>query len=221
MTGKKLSTPCVQVAVDSIDKAAIERVCRLLSGQGGMIIEAGTPTIKMFGIGICEQMSGWSGGAFIVADLKTMDVGDLEVVIASKGGADAAICSGVAEKATIDPFISECRKKGIVSFVDMMNVKDPVALLKSLAALPDGVSLHRGISAELAGEAQSFSRVRDVKSAYPKLVVASAGGINEKNSGEAIAAGADILVAGRFITGANDPVEALKKIRDTMGKVRQ
>lgn len=213
MPAKKIVTPCVQVAVDTMELRDVSRVCEALAHKEGLIIEAGTPTIKQFGIGIVGQMKKMSGDAFIIADLKTMDVGDLEAKIAALGGADAAICSGIAGKPTTDSFISECRKRGILSVVDLMGVKDANALLRSLAALPVGVSFHRNINAELSGEMHAFGRIAETRRAFPGILIASAGGIDPQSARQAVAAGADIVVVGRFITAAGDPADALAKIQ--------
>jgi hypothetical protein len=44
--------------------------------------------------------------------------------------------------------ITEARKTGIYSVMDMLNVPDPVKVVKSLAVKPDIVELHRAIDAE-------------------------------------------------------------------------
>ncbi|MDD5317541.1 MAG: orotidine 5'-phosphate decarboxylase [Candidatus ainarchaeum sp.] len=217
MPGKRLVTPCVQVAVDAVEKRDVARICEALAHREGVIFEAGTPTIKQFGIGIVGQMRQMAGDPFIIADLKTLDVGDLEARIAKNGGADAAICSGLAGKPTVRQFVSECGKLGVLSFVDMMGVKDPVGLLESLDEIPCGASFHRGIDAELAGEPHEFDRLSAAKKAFPRLVCASAGGIDAEKAGRAVAAGADVVVVGRFITSAADPVAALEKIEAAMG----
>jgi len=209
---RKLVVPCIQVALDNVNENETMRVCEQLPRDQRIILEAGTPLIKQCGIGIVRRIKQASGNAFVVADLKTLDVGALEVQIAGNGGADAAICAGVAGIPTIDSFVAEARKQGVMSFVDMMNVADARALLKGLKQLPDGVSLHRGIDAEVAGARSSLDAVKKLKSDFPSLKVAVAGGMDDKTAREAVKAGADVVVVGRFITGAQDPAQEAMRV---------
>jgi len=206
-----LETPCVQVALDFIDEETPLKVAEALRGKK-LIFEAGTPLIKQFGIGIVQKIkdAAKANGAspFVVADLKTLDVGALEIKIAKNGGADAAVCSGLASHSTIDSFISEASKQNIISIVDMMGVGDPSRVLTSLINPPEIVLLHRSIDSELAGEKRGFDALRNLKARFPHTKIAIAGGINAETGREAVAAGADILIVGRYITASADPAKA-------------
>lgn len=78
-----------------------------------ILIEAGTPFIKRYGAdGIRQIVNYWSmktipAGVlpYIVADLKTMDRGDTEVLMAKDAGASAAIGLGLSLIETIHNFI--------------------------------------------------------------------------------------------------------------------
>ena len=48
--------------------------------------------------------------------------------MAADASADAVVISGLAPVATMEKAIVEARKTGIYSVIDMLNVKDPVAL---------------------------------------------------------------------------------------------
>jgi len=211
-----LTIPCVQVAIDFTDESATLRVCELLARETGMILEAGTPLIKKCGIGIVRKMKQASGNKFVVADLKTLDVGALEVQIAKEGGADAAVVSGLAGAATINPFLSECKRVGIVSYIDMMNVRDSIGLLRQLNHLPDVVLFHRGIDSEGAGADHALENLPRVKSEFPGLKFAVAGGLNEKTAKIALHEGADIVIVGRFVTGVQNPAAAVRLISESL-----
>lgn len=208
MNLRPLATPCIQVALDTIDGKEALKIAKKLPISGRLIIEAGTPLVKSEGIGIVTKIKKAVPSAFVVADLKTLDVGSLEVEIALRGGADAAAASGLAPRETLESFIEACRKNGIRSIVDSLNVKDPSEVLLSLSTKPDIALLHRAIDAE-AGSAPSYLRVPELKKLG--VLVAVAGGMDPAAISEAKKLGGDIFVVGRYITGAADPAAAARQ----------
>jgi len=172
-----------------------------------LVLEAGTPLIKRYGLGVIREMRKIRPSSFIVADLKILDTGNLEARMAADETSDAVVVSGLASTATIDKAIEEANKTGIYVIIDMLNVDKPEIVLKSLKNKPDIVELHRAIDVE--DTAHAWGDIIKIKR-YCKLV-AVAGGIREDNISEALAAGADILVVGRAITAAKD-VEGAARI---------
>jgi len=165
----------------------------------------GTPLVKMLGVSVVKEIRAIRPGAFVILDLKTLDTGNLEVRLAADATADAVVISGLAPKKTLELSIREARKTGIYSIVDMLNVADPLALLKGLEMLPDVVELHRAIDMETS--AHAWNNIRDIQALARdgrRLLVAVAGGIRVDTEGEALDAGADILVVGRAITRSKD-----------------
>ncbi len=138
-----------------------------------------------------------------MADLKTLDTGNLEARMAADAAADGVVVSGLAPLSTIESAISEAKKTGIYSCIDMLNVKEPAGLLGRLSIKPDIVELHRAIDAEGA-ESHAWERITEVKEASPTSLIAVAGGIRMDNMQQALDAGADILVVGRAITKSKD-----------------
>lgn len=57
-----------------------------------------------------------------------------------------------------------------------------------------------------------LSKIREIREVY-KGDIEVDGGINDKNAGSVIEAGANIIVAGSYFFGAKDPVEAIKKLK--------
>jgi bifunctional enzyme Fae/Hps len=85
----------------------------------------------------------------------------------------------------------------------MLNVADPVKVVKSLKVKPDIVELHRAIDAE--DTAHAWGDIPSLKKAAGgKLLVATAGGIRVDVVKDAVKAGADIIVVGRAITASKD-----------------
>ena len=204
---KLWNPPYLQVAFDLTDLSAVLSVIDKLPINDHLVLEAGTPLIKRYGLGVVREMRKVRPSSFIVADLKILDTGNLEARMAADETSDAVVVSGLASTATIDKAIEEANKTGIYVIIDMLNVDKPEIVLKSLKNKPDIVELHRAIDVE--DTAHAWGNIIDIKK-YCKLV-AVAGGIREDNINEALAAGADILVVGRAITAAKD-VEGAARI---------
>jgi bifunctional enzyme Fae/Hps len=201
--------PYLQVALDLVDVSEVRRVLAALPDSDHMLIEVGTPLVKMLGMQVVKEIRSIRPGAFVILDLKTLDTGNLEVRLAADAAADAVVISGLAPVKTIELAIKEARKTGIYAIIDMLNVSDPLAVLKKLTNLPDVVELHRAIDNELSAHAWgSIPEMKALSSGNRKLIVAVAGGIRVDTIGSALAAGADVLVVGRAITRSKD-------IRDT------
>jgi bifunctional enzyme Fae/Hps len=204
---KLWNPPYLQVAFDLTDLSAVLSVLDKLPINDHLVLEAGTPLIKRYGLGVVREMRKVRPSSFIVADLKILDTGNLEARMAADETSDAVVVSGLASTATIDKAIEEANKTGIYVIIDMLNVDKPEIVLKSLKNKPDIVELHRAIDVE--DTAHAWGDIINIKK-YCKLV-AVAGGIREDNISEALAAGADILVVGRAITAAKD-VEGAARI---------
>jgi len=197
--------PYLQVAFDLVDVAEVRRVLSALPDSDHILIEVGTPLVKMLGMNVVKEIRAIRPGAFIILDLKTLDTGNLEVRLAADSTADAVVISGLAPKKTIELSINEARKTGIYSIIDMLNVTDPLAVLKGLDVLPDVVELHRAIDMEKSAHAwQNIPDIKALAEEGRRLLVAVAGGIRTDTQGAALAAGADILVVGRAITRSRD-----------------
>jgi len=195
--------PYLQVAMDLVDMGKVAQVLKELPDNDHLIIEAGTPLIKKFGLGVISEIRKLRPNAFIIADLKILDTGNLEARMAADATADAVVVSGLAPVSTIEKAIAEARKVGIYSIVDMLNVQSPAKVIASLKVKPDIVELHRAIDTDDA--AHAWGDIPAIKKAAGgKLLVATAGGVRVNVVKDALKAGADILVVGRAITASKD-----------------
>ncbi len=209
--------PYLQVALDIVDLGKLRSVLASLPENDHLIIEAGTPLIKKFGLNVLNEIRAIKPNSFIVADMKILDTGNLEARMAADASADAVVMSGLAPVSTIEKAITEARKTGIYSVIDMLNVGDPVGLIKSLKVKPDIVELHRAIDAE--SSAHAWGNINDMKKAAGgKLLVATAGGIRVPVVKEALKSGADILVVGRAITASKDVHHAAEEFLEQLNK---
>ena len=213
---KKLwSPPYLQVALDLDNEQAMAKIINDLPDNDRILLEAGTPLVKKFGVGIIGKIRALRPDAFIIADLKTLDVGRVEVKMAADETADAVAISGLGTVESIAKAIHETQKQGIYSILDMMNVAE---FEKKLAKLPedlkpDIVLLHRNVDMETyraehgedTSDMTEWGNIKDIKAALgPKGLVAVAGGIKPNNVEEAITKGANIIIAGRYIIGSRD-----------------
>jgi bifunctional enzyme Fae/Hps len=209
--------PYLQVALDLVEMAKVRSVLTELPQNDHLIIEAGTPLIKRFGLSIISEIRKIRPSAFIIADLKVLDTGNLEARMAADASADAVVISGLAPQATLEKAIAEARKTGIYSVIDMLNVADPVRVIKGLKAKPDVVELHRAIDTE--GSAHAWGDIPALrKAAGGRLLVATAGGIRVDKVRDALSAGADIVVVGRAITASKDVRSAAELFLEQLNK---
>jgi len=209
--------PYLQVALDLVDMGKVMSVLAELPQNDHLVIEAGTPLIKRFGLSIIGEIRKIRPSSFIIADLKVLDTGNLEARMAADAAADAVVISGLASQATLEKAIAEARKTGIYSVIDMLNVPDPVKVVKALKIKPDIVELHRAIDAE--GSAHAWGDIPALrKAAGGRLLVATAGGIRVDKVKEALSAGADIIVVGRAITASKDVHSAADLFLEQLNK---
>jgi len=209
--------PYLQVALDLVDMKQVVRVLQSLPDNDHLIVEAGTPLIKKFGINVISELRRARPSSFIIADLKILDTGNLEARMAADASADAVVVSGLAPVQTLEKAITEAKKTGIYSVMDMLNVPDPVKVIKSLAVKPDIVELHRAIDAER--EEHAWGDIAALKKAGgSRMLVATAGGIRVPVVKAAVKAGADIIVVGRAITASHDIKHAAEEFLEQLAR---
>lgn len=211
--------PYLQIALDNPNIQAILSVVSQIPKNDHVILEAGTPLIKKYGVNVISQLREIRPDAFIVADLKTLDTGNLEARMVADATADAIVISALAPVSTLNKAIEEAHKTGIYAVMDTLNCCDPIPILKELqtmGTLPDIVELHRAIDIEETDHA--WSSIDNIKAISSKILVAVAGGIRIDTMPTALNAGADILVVGRAITNAKDVRLASEKFIEGLNK---
>ncbi|MHA1268597.1 MAG: bifunctional 5,6,7,8-tetrahydromethanopterin hydro-lyase/3-hexulose-6-phosphate synthase [Candidatus Helarchaeota archaeon] len=203
--------PYLQIALDITNYDRVEKIINLVPKSDRILLEVGTPLLKKYGTKIISKLRNIAKDKFIVCDLKTLDVGRVEVLLAFEETADAVVASGLASDSTLNIFVHEARRLGIYSIIDMMNVKDPISRIKSLKSAPDVVILHRGIDTEAANATPRWELIKELKAMNNKILVAVAGGITPITMGGALKEGADIIIVGRYITQARDPERSVRE----------
>ena len=211
---KLWSPPYLQVALDLDNKEAMAKILADLPDKERVLVEAGTPLVKKFGVGVVEDIRKLRPSAFIIADLKTLDVGRVEIKMAADATADAVAISGLGTIESIKKAIHETQKQGIYAILDMMNVADFEDKLSQLPddLKPDIVLLHRNVDLETykaekgedISEMTEWGNIKKIKEILGGGLIAVAGGITPENVEEAIEKGADVIIAGRYIIGSRD-----------------
>ncbi|MCW4031186.1 MAG: bifunctional 5,6,7,8-tetrahydromethanopterin hydro-lyase/3-hexulose-6-phosphate synthase [Candidatus Bathyarchaeota archaeon] len=214
--------PYLQISLDSPSLEGAKKVISQLPGSDRLIIEVGTPLIKRYGTRVISELRQEAKDAFMVADLKTLDVGKVEADIAYEDTADAVVAAGLAPPETLNAFVYEAKRLGIYAVIDMLNVEDVLEKLKSLKDLPDIVILHRGIDQE-SGRTCGLERIQIIRKAFPskKFLIAVAGGVVPETAKEALKQGADILVVGRYVTQSKDVERAVRDFLELTPSMRE
>jgi len=202
----------LQLALDFVDlKRAVKSAEAGVRG-GVDWIEVGTPLIKSEGLQAVRELRRLFPEITIVADMKIMDTGRVEVETAAKAGANVVDVLGAASDATIRECIQAGKNYGAKIVVDMIAVQDVVSRAKAVEEFgADYVSVHCAVDEQMEGK-DPFATLRRVSEALT-IPVAVAGGINSETAARAIDAGAAIVIVGGAITKAVDPEQAARDIR--------
>ncbi len=196
--------PYLEVAFDIPDWRRVEGIVRALPDHEALVIEAGTPLIKRYGVEVCRKIHQLKPEAVVLADMKTISEGGREARIAAEATADVASFAGAGPLETSEEFINACRDEGVLSLLDTINLHEPLPVINALKVKPDVVELHRAIDLELTDAAHQWGNIPEIKLAINGGPVAVAGGIKIPKVKEALSSKADILVVGRAITVAKD-----------------
>nr|MDO8085285.1 bifunctional 5,6,7,8-tetrahydromethanopterin hydro-lyase/3-hexulose-6-phosphate synthase [Candidatus Sigynarchaeum springense] len=214
--------PYLQIALDNPSLSGALSIIKASPRSDRIIWEAGTPLIKKYGVEAVKELRKEAKDAFIVADLKTLDVGKVEVDMAFDADADAVVASGLAAIDSLDKFLLEADRMGIYGIVDMMNVADPLAVLKALKRPPKVVIIHRGIDMEgmKSEKLNKWQVISEIKAMYktikPPVLCAVAGGITPENMDEATKNKVDIIIVGRYITQSQDVERSIRNFINAM-----
>ena len=209
--------PILQVALDFVDlPRALKLAGEALEG-GADWIEAGTPLIKSSGLDAVRELRKKFPRATLVADMKTMDVGRIEVESAVKAGADVVVVLGLASDSTIRECIEAGRHYGAKIMVDLLEVDQLLERAKEVEKMgADYIGLHTSVDEQMEGKV-SFQGVRTIagKTGIP---IAVAGGVNSENAHKAVEAGANIIIVGGAIIKSVDAKKATAEIKKAIEK---
>ncbi len=210
-------SPILQVALDFVDLPRALKLAEEAVKGGADWLEAGTPLIKSVGLDCIRRLREKFPKATIVADMKTMDVGRMEVEMAAKAGANVISILALSSESTIRECVEAAGNYGARIMADLLEVPSVAEKAKCLEARGvDYICLHTSIDEQMQGRIK-FKDVRAV-AASASIPVAVAGGINSENAVDAVRTGAGIIVVGGAITKADNATEATVKIKKAIEK---
>ncbi|KAF5412287.1 MAG: Bifunctional enzyme Fae/Hps [Candidatus Methanogasteraceae archaeon] len=211
MSRKKL-----QLALDLLE---IDRAIRIAEEAAGYIdlIEVGTPLVKSEGMSAVRALKKEFPDHGIVADMKTMDTGAIEVEMAAKSGADIVAILGGADDSTIEDAVRSARKYGVALMADLLSVDDPINRAKKLEELGiECICVHVGIDQQMMGM-DALAVLKEVTDAVgTEVKVAVAGGLDSEDAAKAASLGADVIIVGGAITRSDDAASSAEAIRDAI-----
>ena len=178
-------------------------------------IEAGTPLIKSCGMSAVRVLKERFPGKKIVADMKIMDTGALEVRLAAEAGADVITVMGAADLSTISEAIREGRRLRKIIVVDTIGTQ--VEKIEEIERMdPDYICPHVGIDQQRRG-VQLEDVVRKTKT---KIPLAVGGGIRVDTVRPFVEAGAQVIIVGNAITRAKDVRGEARRVREAISCAR-
>ncbi len=203
----------LQVALDLLNEhRALSIAQDSIKADKDCWLEAGTPLIKSEGMDIIRKLKQTFPDNTIVADMKIMDTGALEVEMATKAGADVVCVLAASDDSTIKDAMKSARKYGSKIMIDLIGVKDKVTRAKELEKLgADYLCIHVGIDEQMIGKKPIEVLTSIVKKT--EIPVAVAGGLNSETVAEIVKTGASIIIVGGAITKAKDAIKATKQIK--------
>ncbi|MDD1762818.1 MAG: bifunctional hexulose-6-phosphate synthase/ribonuclease regulator [Methanothrix sp.] len=182
-------------------------------------IEAGTPLIKSVGMDAVREMKKALPGVRILADMKTVDTGAMEVEMAAKAGADIVALLASSDNSTIEDALRAARKYGVQIMMDLLTVPDPVKRSRELEALGvDYICVHVGIDQQMTGR-DTVDFLKEIVKVV-NIPVAAAGGIDAVTGADAVANGAAIVIVGGSIVRSAQVTASAQKIREAIDHAR-
>ncbi len=178
-------------------------------------IEVGTPLIKSEGMDAVRKLKGAFPDHTILADMKTVDTGAMEVEMAAKAGADIVILLGSADDATILDSVRASRKYGVKLMADLISTNEPVTRAQQLENLGiDYINVHVGIDQQMVGK-NPMDILKDIADKV-NIPIAVAGGMDAKTCAQAVKFGADIVIVGGNITRSGNVTKSARAIRESV-----
>lgn len=215
LTTRMFDKPILQVALDVINLHRALQIAKEAVEGGVDWIEAGTPLIKSEGMKCLRELKKLYPSHTLVADMKTMDVGKVEVEMASKAGADVICILGAANKGTIEESIKAAQRYGSKVMVDLINVEDKLKGAKEVEKLgADFLCLHVGVDQQMAGRTPLEDVTKVVEAV--RIPVAAAGGLNSETAGIIAKAGVSIVIVGSAIVKSPKVSDATATIKKAM-----
>jgi 3-hexulose-6-phosphate synthase/6-phospho-3-hexuloisomerase len=207
--------PVLQVALDLLSIEDALTISEEAMAGGVEWLEVGTPLIKNHGMTAVKRIKGAFPDCTVVADMKTMDAGDIEVEMAAKNGAGVVAILGLASDFTIKRAVNQAKAHDVAIMADLIGVEEKAKRAHELEALGvDYVLVHTSIDVQKVKMERVDASIKEIKKLKKKIKVpiAVAGGIGEDTIGPLRGAGAEIFIVGSALTKAKDVTKTSREL---------
>lgn len=211
--------PLLQLALDFVELEPALEVARRVRDEVD-IVEVGTPLVKAEGMRGVKALRDACPDNLLLADMKTPDVGALEAQMAFDAGADWMTVIWAAPRVTIAEAVREAQgRPGHEVLVEMTGLEDierQAARWRELGV--ERIVYHKGWDeGNVDGRrwtAADLAAVQSLTDAGFKVSVAGALDLDSIDTFVNIPV--SVFVVGRAIHGADDPVEAARRFKETI-----
>ena len=210
----------LQVALDVLSIEDALTIAEEAAAGGANWLEAGTPLIKNHGMVAVKRLKAAFPNRVVVADLKTMDTGDIEVEMAAKNGADVVGVLGLAQDMTIKRAVNTASAHNVKIMADLIGVEDKMKRALELEELGvDYLLVHTPLDIQrvmLRKVDAGLDELRKLTDRV-KIPVAAAGGITLETAPVLRDAGVSIFIVGRALTKAKDVTKTAREFCEIIG----
>ena len=207
----------LQIALDLVEEEKALNIAEVIA-PFVEILEVGTPLLKSAGIKIIHTLKQRFPSNLILADTKTMDVGELEAKLVFNAGADMMTVCAAAPIETIQAAIKTAHNLKKKVIVDFIGIEDKLERAKKIISLnPDYFNIHTAIDVQVA-KGKSFKDLALFKENF-SIPLSVAGGITPEDIPEIMKYKPSIIVVGGFVTKASDPKKAVMILKKEIESV--
>lgn len=212
--------PIIQLALDYVDMAPALAMAQLVSKEVE-VLEIGTPLTKAAGMLAVRTVRHLCPENLILADVKTPDVGGLEAKICFDAGANWMTVLGAAPLDTVRLAYEEAKgRDGHEMFIELTGVRDILARASEWRDIGvDRMVYHRGWDEGNLSRVWSDPDLDTIGQLIDKgFQISVAGGLTLDMVKFFKDVDISVIVIGRAIREAADPIAAAKAFREEINK---
>lgn len=215
-----MSTPLLQLALDFV---CLEPAIAVAAKTGKQvdIIEIGTPLCKAVGLIAISAIRAVCPDRQILADFKTPDAGGIEAQMAFAAGADMMTVMAGATPYTVKAALDVARQHDKHVLVELTGVRDIVARAEELKEWgADWAVYHRGWDEQEAAQNWTHNDLSTIRQLLGLgFRVTLAGGITLDSLGFFRTLPVSVVVVGKAIHQAEDPLASVSELRAEMARL--